>query len=417
MTSLSSPETTDTNLAPNPYRWTMLAGMWSIYFCFSLIVVSTAPLVKPIVEDLGLSLSAMGSLMGAWPLLYIAAAIPAGAFLDRFGVRRALLIAAVIMASSALLRANATGYVSMFIAIALFGVGGPLISVGAPKLISAWFSGRERGLAMGIYITGPSLGGIAALALTNSVFMPLTGNDWRAVLQIYTLITLCAGFIWFLISRPAKARVDENVSGRASLSEQIQIFSGLLAMPSVRLVLVMGIGIFAFNHGLNNWLPEILRRGGMSSVQAGYWAALPTAVGVVGALVLPRFATPERRQPMLVGLLLTAAVAAFMINVASGGALAIGLCLQGTARSALMPILMLLLMESEEVGSRNMGAAGGLFFSAAEMGGVLGPLSIGVVADLSGGFTLPLASLSLLATGLALLGFRLRHLLHPVTKQ
>lgn len=392
----------------------MLAGTWFIYYCFSLIVVSTAPLVKPVTEDLGLSLSAMGSLMGAWPLVYIAAAIPAGAFLDRFGVRRALLIAAVIMAASALLRATATGYMSMFFAIALFGLGGPLISVGAPKLISAWFSGKERGLAMGIYITGPSLGGITALALTNSVFMPLTGSDWRAVLLIYACITLVAGFVWFLITRPIHSRVDENLPGRASLSEQLQIFSELLALPSVRLVLVMGVGIFAFNHGLNNWLPEILRHGGMSSVEAGYWAALPTAVGIIGALVLPRFATPHRRQPMLVALLLCAAGAAFLINIASGGVLAIGLCLQGTSRSAMMPILMLLLMESEEVGSRNMGAAGGLFFSAAEVGGVVGPLSLGVVADLSGGFTLPLASLSLLAVGLALLGSRLRHLLHPV---
>ena len=36
-------------------------------------------------------------------------------------------------------------------ALAFFGLGGPLISVGAHKLISIWFNERERKLAMGIY--------------------------------------------------------------------------------------------------------------------------------------------------------------------------------------------------------------------------------------------------------------------------
>ena len=62
--------------APHPYRWVMLAGLWLIYFGFGLTVASTAPLVQPIARDLGLSHSAMGSVMGAWPLIYIFSAIP-----------------------------------------------------------------------------------------------------------------------------------------------------------------------------------------------------------------------------------------------------------------------------------------------------------------------------------------------------
>ena len=46
------------------------------------------------------------------------------------------------------------------------------------------------------------------------------------------------------------------------------------------------------------------------------------------------------------------------------------------------------------MGDRHAGTASGLFFSAAEVGGVLGPLSIGVVSDASGGFAAPLIMLS-----------------------
>ena len=64
--------------------------------------------------------------------------------------------------STMALRSIANGYLLLFLAVALFGVGGPLVSVGAPKLIASWFEGKERGLAIGIYSTGPTIGAVTA---------------------------------------------------------------------------------------------------------------------------------------------------------------------------------------------------------------------------------------------------------------
>ena len=47
---------------------------------------------------------------------------------------------------------------------------------------------------------------------------------------------------------------------------------------------------------------------------------------------------------------------------------------------------LLTLMDTRQIGSQRLGAAGGLFFSAAEIGGMLGPLTIGSVFDLTGSF-------------------------------
>ena len=58
-----------------------------------------------------------------------------------------------------MMRGFAPGQLTLLSAVAFFGLGRPLISVGAPKLISIWFNERERKLAMGIYITGMALGG------------------------------------------------------------------------------------------------------------------------------------------------------------------------------------------------------------------------------------------------------------------
>ena len=380
------------DLAPEAqrYRWAMLGGVWLTYFCFGVIAAAMAPLVQPITEDLGLSHSAMGGVLGAWPLVYIASAIPCGAFLDRVGPRRALFLAVLIIAGSGALRGLAPDHLSLFLAVGVFGLGGPLISVGAPKLITIWFETRERGLAMGIYITGPTLGGILALSITNSLLMPLLDHDWRAVMFVYAAFTGACSLVWLAIAAHPTARAVERRAAAEPRRPQLQVFVELLRLPAVRCVLLMAIGIFFFNHGINNWLPEILRSGGMSAATAGYWASIPAAIGIAGALIIPRLALPERRVPILLALFLCAGASTLLIQYPAGPLLAGGLMVQGIARSSMMTIAVLLLMETRGLAAQSRGLAGGLFFSAAEIGGVLGPLTVGFLSDATGGFTAPL---------------------------
>ena len=383
-----------TDAAAGAYRWVMLFGVWFLYFAFGLTMAAMAPLIGVMRADLGLSDSAMGLVLGAWPLVYIASAMPCGAFLDRAGPRWALFAAAVIIALSAAARGSANDQVTLFFAVALFGIGGPLISIGAPKLVSLWFEGPDRGLAMGIYITGPALGGVSALALTNSVAMPLMDQNWRHVLFLYAAISLAIGLIWLAINHHPKARALEGMArGERGQGHpgQLSVFRGLLRLPAVRAILIMAVAAFFFNHGLNNWLPEILRRGGMTASQAGYWAAVPTAIGVIGSLLIPRLAIPVRRRKILFALILAAGASTLLLQFADLTLpLGLGLILQGLARGSLMTVLMLSLVETKGVGSSHAGAAGGLFFSAAEVGGVLGPLTLGALSDLTGGFAVGL---------------------------
>jgi cyanate permease len=385
----------DSASAPSPYRWAMLFGVWLVYTCFGIAVYSTAPLVEPISRDLNLSLGAMGTVMGAWPLVYIAMAVPAGALLDRIGVRPGLLIAAIIICLSVTMRSAANGFLMLFTAVALFGVGGPLVSAGAPKLIASWFEGKERGLAIGIYSTGPTIGAVAVLSLTNAVMMPLTGQDWRLTLAIYAGTAALAGLVWLTISsRPAGRLHDPIHVGSGSLRAQLQIFSRLLRLPTVRLVLLLAVGVFVFNHALNNWLPEILKSVGLSAAEAGFWASIPSLVGTIASLTLPRFATERRRLPLLLLTVMLAAAATLLIAVAHGALLGFGLVLQGIARGSMIPISMFVLMETRDVDARVMGAAGGLFFTAAEIGGVIGPIMTGLMADATGSFLAPLLTLT-----------------------
>ena len=396
--------------APHRYRWLMLAGVWLLYWAFGLVASSLAPLAGLIESDIGLSHVAMGSIMGAWQLVYIASAVPCGILLDRLGARRAMVIGGVLIACSALARGMADNYLQMLFAVMLFGLGGPIVSAGAPKVIAGWFFGQSRGLAMGIYMTGPAVGGIVSLTMTHSVLLPVLDQSWRGVFIMWAIISLLVSLAWFMIASRPIALTSESDLQASSTVLHGQVLKQLLHQPSVRLVLVMSIGVFLFNHGLNNWLPELLRAGGMDFTGAGYWAAIPTVVAIAGSLLIPRLATPARRFNILIGLSLCAAVASMLLHFHSGVPLLTGLVLLGIARSALMTVLVLALVELPGIGNRYAGIASGLFFSAAEVGGVLGPLSLGLLYDISDGFDTGLYLLTGIAVTLAFSAHQLKRL-------
>jgi CP family cyanate transporter-like MFS transporter len=365
----------------------MLGLAWAAYAAFGLVSASLAPLVTPITLDLGISYAQMGMILGAWQLAYIGVAYNAGRILDRFGLRRALGVGILVIAASALARAAAVDFWTMFLAVALFGVGAPMISIGAPKLIATWFEARERGGAAGVYATGPSVGSIVVLTSANAVLLPLTGG-WRPTIAVLALGALAIAAVWWLFARDESGRGDRAAAGPAPG------LGGLLRVRNVWLVVVIGFASFLSGHALGNWLPKILESRGFDAVSAGYWASIPNVVGIVGALTLPRIVRAEHRVLAVALMFSVNALAIVMIALGSGPLLLGALVMQGFVRNSVTPFLMLVMMESPAVGAAAMGAAGGLFFTVGEIGGFSGPSAMGLILDLTGGFTLGLFALA-----------------------
>jgi cyanate permease len=161
----------------------------------------------------------------------------------------------------------------------------------------------------------------------------------------------------------------------------------------------MGPLSFAIMHGFTNWLPKILESSGMSPAPAGFVASIPIIVGIAAVLVIPRLVPPHLRGRLLALLALVVVVALLASVNTSGFLLFAGLVLFGVAGPSLFPIVMLMLMDTPEVGEKHMGLAGGIFFCVAEIGGFVGPLIMGTLADLTGNFLVGaifLAGLSLI---------------------
>ena len=385
------------------FQWILLALLWLLYAAFGLVSSAISPLITPILKDLAISFSQMGFILGSWQLTYIMAALAAGPVIDRWGVRKSLFVGVVIIGLSAGLRYYAHGFFSLMACVALFGCGGPMISIGGPKAISQWFDTNRRGTAIGIYTTGSWVGGLLALALTNSLVMPLLGSSWRAVFMCYGVFALGVAALWVVLARERQSNIESKKRGI------YEVLGHLVKVRNVQVLLLMALFSFAIEHGFTSWLPKILENSGMSASQAGYAAAIPIASGILGILIIPHFLRPDLRGRFVaLGALINAASLVVAVR-SSGIALIIALMAIGFISSPFMPLMLLIMMDTPGVGPHQMGSAGGMFFCVAEIGGFTGPLMMGVMFDLTGGFvagTIFLASLCLALAGLTVL---LRH--------
>lgn len=381
----------------HPFRWVIFAAMAGVYFTFGTMVASIPPMVSTVRADLGISRTAMGLALGAWALIYVVSAPLAGKIIDRIGLRHSIGIGAFTVVVSGLARAGAQGLGTLWLAIAIFGVGGPLVSASAPKLIAVWFADpSERRLAVGLYTASPALGGMASLLLTNSVLLPWLGG-WREVLVVYSIASVVTLGIWVVVAAMAPpAPAPDRAPSGSSDSE----WRALLQSPGVRLALVLGIGSFFVNHGLASWLPDALEtESGLSTTASSNWVALSAGIGIVATLMIPKNATPERR-PKIIALIM-AIMAVSLVGIAYGSTvLAVISSTSLGVRSALVPLVIVTLMEADRVTPTNMGLANGLWFSFVEIGGAGGPFAIGAISDTSGGFT---AAMALLAGILAVM--------------
>jgi cyanate permease len=381
------------------YRWVILGLVWLLYFVFGVYTRSLAPLVTPIIKDLNLSYVEMGFILGSWQLTYILFATLDGAIIDRWGLRKALLAGVIIMGLSEILRYFATGFAGLLLCVSLIGVGGPMISIGAPKAISLWFAEKERGLTTGIYMTAPTVGGLLVMSTANSLIMPLTGYSWRLAFALYGTIAFGGAFLWWLFGR------ESGLAGQKSGPGVLGVFRALVRRRLIQVILIMGLFSFTVSHGFESWLPQILEARGIAPATAGLLASLPLLVGIPSVLLVPRLTPPGARGTVITLLFLVMALAILLVALTTGAGLIAGLLLFGAAMTPALPLLMLILMGLPEVGSQYLGSAAGMFFCIAEVGGFGGPFLLGTLRNITGDFltgTILVAALALLTAGLGL---------------
>jgi ACS family hexuronate transporter-like MFS transporter len=182
-------------------RW-LIIGMLFISTVINYIDRQTLSiLARTIQDDLGMSDISYARIVQAFLLAYTVTFIFAGRITDWLGTRVSLAVFITWWSIANMLTALSRSAFSLGAFRFLLGVGEPGNYTAAPKAVSEWFPPRERGLAVGIYTTGATVGATVAPPI---IALLATSYGWRATFVFTGTLGLLWVVPWLWLYRPPR---------------------------------------------------------------------------------------------------------------------------------------------------------------------------------------------------------------------
>lgn len=330
----------------------------------------------------------------------------AGRLCDRYGAANVGAASLVAYAVGVILLVATAGRIQLFwtlyTVIALLGVGSTPIVLIRP--IAAAFE-KQRGLALGIALTGAGLAGFWVPQLVAAV---TEAAGWRAAyLALAAIAIATAPIVWFGFRSVPYGRTAHASAPPAA---------GLTAAEARRtgrfwLLTVISFAMAAGLGGVVVHLVPLFRDLGADPLSAAGTASLVGLSSVVGrlgiGLLLDRF--PAALVSLAVLALAALGIGLLLVDGLAMGAVAA--VLLGMAAGAEIDLLAYL--TAMHFGQRNYGAIYGWQYSVFALGYGLSPFALGKMRDASGDYGAALAMSALLVGIAALLMLGLRQPRRP----
>ena len=328
-------------------------------------------LFAEIAEDLGLSLVQIGAVWGIASFAGLFASLLGGMIGDRFGTKRTLVTACLLLGLTGAARGLANDLATMAFTAFLCGLVAATVPINLHKVCAMWFSGRRLGSAHAAISGGMALGFMLGSLISATVLSPWLGN-WRHVLFLYGAMGILMSLPWALTrvaprERAKLAEGSRNSSIRQSLSHVASICS----------VWILGIALLGVGgavQGLLGYLPLYLRGMGWPASRAD--AALAGFHAVSLLAVFPLAILSDRigsRRKLLIAAALTIAVGMGLLSIVDGLLIWIAVLMAGAVRDGFMAVFMATATEVDGVGAEYAGTAIGLAMTLSRVGGLIAP--------------------------------------------
>ncbi len=375
-----------------------------VAFAVALGYGIAAPALPVYARTFGVSAFVASTVISGFALMRLLSAGPAGLMVDRFGERRIMSIGIWVVAGSSLMTALAQSFPQLLVLRGVGGIGSAMFTVSAMALLLRTAGPEQRGRASGAFQAGFLFGGVTGPAIGGAV----TGISIRAPFVVYGMTLVVAGLlaVKYLSREPATGpapnpapppTVEGPVEGPVG-SDDVSpggdpdptkappaSLGSALRSAAYRAALMVNLSSGFIVFGLRiSLVPLFVTEGlkeGVGLVGIGFLCAAATqAVALIPA---GRWTdTSGRRGSMLVGsatltasmllLALETGAVGFLVAMAASG---LASAFVGSASSAV-------------VGDLTRGLSGGRVVSAYQMvgdlGGILGPLIAGALADAAG---------------------------------
>ncbi len=197
-----------------PRRWVLASLLLLISIVNYVDRQALSILATTIQAELGISNTAYARLVQTFLLCYAGAYFISGRIVDKLGPRIAETGFIIWWSVANMLTGLAGGFRSLAFCRGLLGLGEPGHYAVCAKVVGEHFPARERGIAVGMYTMGGTLG--AALAAPLVAFLALYFN-WRIAFVVTGAAGLFLAIAWWLVYRPAASGAGSATNAAPAL--------------------------------------------------------------------------------------------------------------------------------------------------------------------------------------------------------
>lgn len=359
--------------------WLALTAMVLLVMNLRPGATSLGPVVEELERDFVVS-SALSGVLTALPGISFAIF---GAFAVtlavRSGINLAVTLAAALAGVGLLLRAYADNY-ALFLVFTVIAFAGMAIgNVLVPAFVKSQFPHRLA-LMMSIYTVALAIGATVPSALAAPISDALGG--WRHCLALWGVTAAVAVVPWVVVTAVERGRDTGLRAGSSS------IFGVMRSRKAV------GLGLFFGAQSMQayvqfGWVAQMYRDGGLSQGHAGGMAAIIAGLGIPAGLLMPGVvATMNNLRPIvyaLGGLLVAGYLGIWLAPTTLPWLWAVMLGLSGFA-FAMALALITARTRDPHVTIQVSGFTQSLGYTLA----AAGPFLVGLLRELTGGWTVPL---------------------------
>lgn len=309
--------------------------------------------------------------------------LPIGWLLDRVEAKLVMICGAIASGSAFLIASYANSLFPMVVAYLVLGVGITAATVLPASLVLAnWFEAR-RGLAMGIAISGTTVGGMIMTLVASGVIL---ARGWRSAYTALGLpmIVIVVPLLALTIRTRPPGAAKLSVAEGAERLEGFDTRQALHARSFWMLVIANLCFGFAASGAVVHMVAYLEAVGYRASSAAlamsvffGFAALGKVTMGYVADRISARLALAADFAATAVALVMIFGAAHLMLLAAF-----VAIC--GIAGAA--PLVLLPLLVAESLGRRRYGVLGGLAGIAGTIGATFGPVVAGRIFDLTGSY-------------------------------
>jgi len=364
----------------SPYKWVILALATSAFLMTFISRFSWPPLMPKIMVLMDINRAEGYAYMTAFYIGYIITQVPGGALADRFGPRLVLTGALLLQGVSTLGLGFTDDYTIGFALRIICGIGGGCVYSSCLKSMVTWFSPIQRGIAIAVVMSAPTLG----VSMANYLLPALEASlGWQIAFQIVGLMVIALGILILVLMKEKKT----TVSGAHK-----SFIIGLRYVLNNRNILLISLAGFgglwvqvSFASVSNDYLVTTFN---LSLIEAGdimalYYGFIGLFASLFAGFLATRLPNHIRSMVVVCHILMATFCLAFLAMTTTAAAI-VGVCLVGMTVSFANPLYAILL--ANNTAPEWMATAGGVSNTIFQMGALISPLVVGRAIVYTGGF-------------------------------